>query len=262
MRPHLLLLKTSDAADYTSLNRIIITHKPFKNIPSQPEPKSGERRTWRNGILWYGISLNGPLNEIAGHFSLFNVRFSVMIYEQYITIVKQRIHLQEKTQGELSPKLDMSHSIKKLWHFMVDILTTMSKSYGSTDNIMRMFVALELPGASCHVNKYSVLWSLQWITQSECREVRHQIAMASHYRTSVNVFYSISFMYDCRLLKNKFGGASLEKRLQPIKRLFTQLTIDKRLVFWFTWKESKYVWNILFKSPCKPLFTKALSAIH
>ena len=82
MRPHLLLfLKTSDAADYPSLNRIIITHKPFKNIPSQPEPRNRERKLEENGILWYGISLNGPLNEIAGHFSLFNVRFSVMIYE-------------------------------------------------------------------------------------------------------------------------------------------------------------------------------------
>jgi hypothetical protein len=42
----------ANAADYTSLNRIIITHKPFKreNIPErQPQPEN--KKANENGIL-------------------------------------------------------------------------------------------------------------------------------------------------------------------------------------------------------------------
>lgn len=73
-------------------------------------------------------------------------------------------------------KPDMSHSIKNLRHFMVNILKTLSKGYGSVHSIMRMFVALKLPGASCHVDKYSVHspMSSTNLLSSECHEVRHQ----------------------------------------------------------------------------------------
>lgn len=36
--------KNSNAADYVSLNRTIITHKPFKNIPSQPQKPRKEEK--------------------------------------------------------------------------------------------------------------------------------------------------------------------------------------------------------------------------
>lgn len=82
-----------------------------------------KRKIEANGFLWVRISLNGPLNKIARHFSLFNVHFWVW-FMRFVSAIRQiicqtKIHLEECERNHWTVATTRTHvNFRNHWYQM------------------------------------------------------------------------------------------------------------------------------------------------